>query len=479
MKTQSLDSKEISKLPGLFDIKDEAFDSKTVPQKIEYLKTIPKPRLFSTCFMGHVDAGKSTTVGRLLYDTGTIDPRIIEQYQREAIANKRDSFSFAYVMDKSKDERERGITIECGLGEFVTPNGRYMTIVDAPGHGDFVKNMVVGTNQADLACLLVDAKTGLVKEDITDQHLSIARASGIKSIIVLLNKLNLVPLAQRMKIYHERVKEIDTLLNRCFFKDPARKIFIPVNSFGGWNIADKSFNDTEFPGYEGPSFLEALDQIPIDESVFQTDAPLRMSLENVHTKIAGTKVVGIGKLISGTIVPGMELILKPANKICKVGGIEMHHKKCKYVSTGGSVALSLLNVTKDDFSKGSILSVPHVKDTATNVEQFTMEKCYIRAHPTELSVGSQLIAHFHSGNKSCEVLKIQKWNSPTQTQEVKSIKPGNFARITLKPQHSIVVDPLSIHTKTSKVLLRDCKDTIGYGSITAVKLDRDQIIAKK
>ena len=450
-----------SNLPDIF----------TTTQKFDLQEIKKKPfvPLYNVCFIGHVDAGKSTTVARILFDTGRISPHVIAQYEKEARSINKESFKFAWLMDKTKAERQRGITIEVAHAEWSTKS-RYFTIIDAPGHVDFIKNMIVGTSQADLAVLLVDAKKGLLEGSSTEQHVFLARASGINSIVVALNKVNMIPLESRMQTIKERNEEIMQLLNRCGYKSDNVRI-VPINAWDSWNIINP--DPINLPGYEGPTLIDALDTIPLD--AHDQNLPLRLSIQSTLNRIGGTNVVVTGKVISGIIYPGQVISIKPANVTGIVRSIQMHYKNLAYATPGANIGVDLKNVDPKDCTKASIISDAK-ENTAKSVESFILTNALIKEHPTQVVVGSNIIVHYQTGNACCEVLRIfnvRDLKTGAYIEgEVNAVSPGSLACMELKPDRSIVVEPISLHPRLSRVMLRDCNKTIGFGVVTSVKYSK-------
>ena len=462
-----------SDLPDLF--------SKNV--NLDEVRAKPYLPIYNVCFIGHVDAGKSTTVARILYDTGRVDPHVIDQFEKEAKAINKQSFKFAWLMDRTKQERIRGITIDLAHAEWSTPH-RYYTIIDAPGHTDFIKNMITGTSQADLAVLLVDCKKGVTREGddepsgkvrpvtSTEEHLFLTRSCGITSLVVALNKVNMIPLESRMQIIKERIQEVTEIALRCGF---ALKniIFVPVNSWDGWNISEPK--PDQLPGYEGPTLIEALDTIPLDQP--DPKLPFRLSIESVFSKIGGTNLVVAGKVLSGMLVPGDQVSVKPAGVVGTVRSIQMHHKPLSYATQGANVGIDLKGVTIDQCTKASVLSLS--SNPAKSVESFTLENAIIKSHPTQLSVGSSVIVHYLTGNVCCEITRM--WNcrnvntKKIEPGEVTTVLPGSVVNMELVPEKPIVVEPKHIHPKTSRVMLRDCNMTIGFGVVDSVKYSKFEL----
>ena len=216
---------------------------------------VEKPHM-NLAVIGHIDHGKSTTVGRLLFETGAVPPHIIETYRKEAEAKGKGSFEFAWVMDSLKEERERGITIDIAHKRFDTDKF-YFTVVDCPGHRDFVKNMITGASQADAALLIVAAPDGVMEQ--TKEHVFLSRTLGINQLIIGINKMDAVKYDE--KRFNEVKEQLSQLLKIVGYK-PDSISFIPISSFVGDNISKPSANT---PWYKGPTVLDALNALRSEE----------------------------------------------------------------------------------------------------------------------------------------------------------------------------------------------------------------------
>lgn len=261
--------------------------------------------------IGHVDAGKSTTTGHLIYKCGGIDKRTIEKFEKEAADLGKASFKYAWVMDKLKSERERGITIDISLWQFETPKYHF-TIIDAPGHRDFIKNMITGTSQADCALLMIaspsgEFEAGISSEGQTREHALLAFTLGVKQIIVGINKIDEKSVNYSEARYNEIVNETETFLKKVGYKPNKATDFIPISGFNGDNMLERSTNT---PWYKGPILIEALDAIIPPKR--PTDKPLRLPLQDVY-KIGGIGTVPVGRVETGILKPGMTIYFAPSN----------------------------------------------------------------------------------------------------------------------------------------------------------------------
>ncbi|KAK2804131.1 hypothetical protein FQN49_008859, partial [Arthroderma sp. PD_2] len=262
--------------------------------------------------IGHVDSGKSTTTGHLIYKCGGIDQRTIEKFEKEAEELGKKSFKYAWVLDKLKAERERGITIDIALWKFETP--KYMvTVIDAPGHRDFIKNMITGTSQADCAILIIAAGTGefeagISKDGQTREHALLAFTLGVKQLIVAINKMDTTNWSESR--FGEIIKEVTNFIKKVGY-NPKGVPFVPISGFNGDNMIEASTNCPWYKGWSketaagkasGKTLLEAIDAI--DMPTRPTEKPLRLPLQDVY-KISGIGTVPVGRVETGTIKPGM------------------------------------------------------------------------------------------------------------------------------------------------------------------------------
>ena len=261
--------------------------------------------------IGHVDAGKSTTTGHLIYKCGGIDKRTIEKLEKEANDMGKGSFKYAFIMDKLKSERERGITIDISLWQFETPKYHF-TVIDAPGHRDFIKNMITGTSQADCALLMIasppgEFEAGISQEGQTREHALLAFTLGVKQMIVGINKMDEKTVNFSEERYNEIKDETTKFLQKVGYKVADGSIpFIPISGFNGDNMLEKSPNT---PWYKGPVLMEALDALTPPKR--PTDKPLRLPLQDVY-KIGGIGTVPVGRVETGILKPGMNVTFAPS-----------------------------------------------------------------------------------------------------------------------------------------------------------------------
>ncbi|KVI09405.1 hypothetical protein Ccrd_012208 [Cynara cardunculus var. scolymus] len=307
----------------------------------------------SIVVIGHVDSGKSTTTGHLIYKLGGIDKRVIERFEKEAAEMNKRSFKYAWVLDKLKAERERGITIDIALWKFETTK-YYCTVIDAPGHRDFIKNMITGTSQADCAVLIIDSTTGgfeagISKDGQTREHALLAFTLGVKQMICCCNKMDATTPKYSKSRYEEIVKEVSSYLKKVGY-NPDKIPFVPISGFEGDNMIERS---TNLDWYKGPTLLDALDNI--NEPKRPSDKPLRLPLQDVY-KIGGIGTVPVGRVETGVIKPGMVVTFGPSGLTTEVKSVEMHHEALLEALPGDNVGFNFQELlTKIDRRSGKEL----------------------------------------------------------------------------------------------------------------------------
>jgi len=357
--------------------------------------------------IGHVDHGKSTLVGRLLYETGSVPEHVIEQHKEEAEEKGKGGFEFAYVMDNLAEERERGVTIDIAHQEFDTDK-YYFTIVDCPGHRDFVKNMITGASQADNAVLVVAADDGVAPQ--TREHVFLARTLGINELIIGVNKMDLVDYGEAE---YESVKdEVGDLLNQVRF-DTEKASFIPISAFEGDNISEASENTG---WYSGDTLLEALNGLPEVEP--PTDAPLRLPIQDVYT-ISGIGTVPVGRIETGTMEAGNNVSFQPSDVGGEVKTVEMHHEEVPSAGPGDNVGFNVRGIGKDDIRRGDVCGPA---DDPPSVAETFQAQLVVMQHPSVITSGYTPVFHAHTAQVACTIESIDQKLDPA-TGEVAEENP--------------------------------------------------------
>ena len=337
-------------------------------------------------FIGHVDHGKSTTVGRLLLDSGHIEEHIIEKNEKLAAEQGKAGFGLAYVMDGLKEERERGITIDVAHKEFFTPKF-YWTIIDAPGHRDFVKNMITGASQADTAVLLCAANDGVNAQ--TREHAFLAKVLGVKALIVHINKMDISGVDWSEDKYKEAKSQVSDLLKRAGFK-PDDVPMIPASSLNGDNVYKKS---DKCPWYSGPTLFEAIDSMPAPDK--PTDKALRLPIQDVY-KIGGIGTVPVGKIETGTLNAGKTVVFNPSQKSAEVKSIEMHHTMVEKAEPGDNVGFNVRGLSATDIRRGDVAGYTDSAPTFVRHDETFVGQIQLMDIPKAVSVGYTPVFHAHT-----------------------------------------------------------------------------------
>ncbi|GCF13977.1 translation elongation factor EF-1 subunit alpha [Haloarcula sp. S1AR25-5A] len=407
--------------------------------------------------IGHVDHGKSTLVGRLLYETGSVPEHVIEQHKEEAEEKGKGGFEFAYVMDNLAEERERGVTIDIAHQEFST-DAYDFTIVDCPGHRDFVKNMITGASQADNAVLVVAADDGVQPQ--TQEHVFLARTLGIGELIVGVNKMDLVDYGESE--YKQVVEEVKDLLTQVRFDSENAK-FIPLSAFEGDNVASES-EHTDW--YDGEILLEALNNLPAPEP--PTDAPLRLPIQDVYT-ISGIGTVPVGRVETGILNTGDNVSFQPSDVSGEVKTVEMHHEEVPKAEPGDNVGFNVRGVGKDDIRRGDVCGPA---DDPPSVAETFQAQIVVMQHPSVITEGYTPVFHAHTAQVACTVESIDKKIDPSSGEVAEEnpdfIQNGDAAVVTVRPQKPLSIEPSSEIPELGSFAIRDMGQTIAAGKVLSV-----------
>ncbi len=409
---------------------------------------------------GHVDAGKSTLVGRLLFDTGAIREEEMRKLKEIAAEFKKETFEFAFVMDKVKEERERGVTIDIMHRPFETSKW-YFTLIDAPGHRDFIKNMITGASQADVAMFVVSAKPGEGIQDQTKEHAFLLKVLGIGQMIVVLNKMDAANYDQ--KRFDELKAEVTKLLQGIGYKI-AEVPFVPVSGYLGENIVKKS---DKMPWYTGGSLLETLDQF-VKEPEKPTDKPLRLPIQDAYS-ITGVGTVPVGKIETGMLKVNDKVVFMPSGVAGEIKSIEMHHQQTQEAGPGDNIGFNVRGVDKKDIGKGSVLG--HPENPPTVVQEFTAQIVVLN-HPTVMTAGYTPVFHAHTAAVACTIEEITAKIDPKTGQVTQEkpdfIKTGDAARIKVKPLKPFVIEKNSDFPQMARFAIRDMGMTVAAGIVLDV-----------
>ncbi|TDA30282.1 MAG: translation elongation factor EF-1 subunit alpha [Archaeoglobi archaeon] len=411
----------------------------------------------NVAFIGHVDHGKSTTIGRLLYEVGEIPEHIIEKYRKEAQEKGKATFEFAWVMDGLKEERERGLTIDVAHRKFQTDK-YYITIVDCPGHRDFIKNMITGASQADAAVLVMDVVDKVQPQ--TREHVFLAKTLGINQLICLINKMDRVNYEKKE---YEAAKEALSKLLRMVGYKVEEIPFIPTSSYYGENITKKS---SKMPWYNGPTLLEAFNLLKPPEKLI--DKPLRIPIQDVYS-ISGVGTVPVGRVESGILKTGDKVVFEPAGVSGEVKSIEMHHEPIPEAYPGDNIGFNVRGVAKKDLKRGDVAG--HPTNPPTVVKDFTAQIVVLQ-HPTAIMVGYTPVVHAHTAQVACKFVQLIKKIDPRTGQAKEEnpqfLKTGDAAVVKLEPTRPMVIERVKDIPPLGRFAIRDMGITVGAGMVLDV-----------
>ncbi|HEX5977922.1 MAG TPA: translation elongation factor EF-1 subunit alpha, partial [Nitrososphaeraceae archaeon] len=338
---------------------------------------------------GHVDNGKSTIVGHLMVDLGVIDQRTIEQFAKESEATgKGDTFKYAWVLDSIKDERDRGITIDLAFQKFETTKF-FFTLIDAPGHRDFIKNMITGASEADVAILVVSTKPGET-EAATEpggqarEHAFLCRTLGVGQVVVALNKMDD---SNYSEARYNEVKGIAEKMLKMVGYNTSKVNFVPVSGWKGDNLAKKSEN---MGWYKGPTLLEALDSFEPPEKPI--GKPLRIPIQDVYS-ITGVGTVPVGRVETGVVKANDKVIVMPAGVTGEVKSIETHHTQMNSAEAGDNIGFNLRGIDKKSIHRGDVIGHP---DKPPSVAKEFEAQIIVIHHPTAMAPGYTPVLHAHT-----------------------------------------------------------------------------------
>jgi elongation factor 1-alpha len=402
--------------------------------------------------VGHVDHGKSTLVGRLLYDSGNVREEDMRKLKERAKELKKETFEFAFVMDKLKEEQERGVTIDIMHQKFNT-NKYFFTIIDAPGHRDFVKNMITGASQADAAILVVSTKDGIQEQ--TKEHTYLIKVLGVQQVIVAMNKMDAVGYDEAK---FKAVKaEVEKLLKSVGYNTD-KVAFIPLSGYQGDNVVKKS---DKMPWYKGKTLMEQLDELVLP--VQPVDKPLRVPVQDVYT-ITGIGTVPVGRVETGILKTGQNVIFQPSGVKGEVKTIEMHHEQTTEARPGDNIGFSVRGVGKGDIKRGDVAGP--LDNPPTVAKEFTAQIIVLQ-HPNVITKGYTPVFHVHTSQIACKITEIQKKLDPKTGQVLQEnpdfIKAGDAAIVKCVPSKPMVIESTKKIPELARFAIRDMGMTVAAG----------------
>ena len=414
-----------------------------------------KPNM-NVVFVGHVDHGKSTAIGRLLFDSGIIPEQEMQKMKEAAIKHGKVGFEFAFIMDKFKEERERGVIIDLSYKKLITQKFS-ITIIDAPGHRDFVKNMITGASQADAAFLVVACQHGVMPQ--TKEHLWLLRTMGVDQIAVVINQMDSVNYEEAK---FNKVKEDLTALLKTVGIKSENVTFIATSGLKGDNVAKKSGN---MPWYKGPTILEQFDLFK--EPQKPIELPLRMPVQDVY-EITGIGTVPVGKIETGKMKPGQKVLILPGRTGKGVDGeiksIEMHHEQLPEAIAGDNVGINIRGIGKKDIARGDVIC--DASQPAPIVEEFTAQIAVIN-HPTVIAKGYTPVFHVHTAQVPCQFIELVKKLDPktgqVSVEHPDFLKNGDVAIVKIKPHGNLVLEKQAVNPHMARFAIRDAGATVAAG----------------
>merc|ERR1711970_200897 len=423
--------------------------------------------------------GKSTTTGHLIYQCGGIDKRTIEKFEKESQESGKGSFKYAWVLDKLKAERERGITIDIALWKFETPK-YYVTIIDAPGHRDFIKNMITGTSQADCGVLIIASGTGefeagISKNGQTREHALLAYTLGVKQLIVAVNKMDSTEPPYSQARFEEIQKEVSGFTKKVGY-NPVAVPFVPISGWHGDNMLQTSTNMSWYKGWNverkegkasGTTLLEALDSVI--PPARPTDKPLRLPLQDVY-KIGGIGTVPVGRVETGIIKPGMVVTFAPNQLTTEVKSVEMHHEALTEAVPGDNVGFNVKNVSVKDLKRGFVAS-DSKNDPARGAVDFTAQVIVLN-HPGQIQAGYAPVLDCHTAHIACKfselLTKIDRRTGKELEAGPKFVKSGDSCIVKMIPSKPMCVETFATYAPLGRFAVRDMKQTVAVGVIKEV-----------
>lgn len=429
----------------------------TLPYRIIYntlIKMAGKEH-FNVVFIGHVDHGKSTTVGRLLFDAGTVDEAQMRKLKEKAAEAGKSGFEFAYVMDNLKEERERGVTIDLSHKKFESDKYEF-TIIDAPGHADFIKNMITGVSQADAAVLVVAATDGVNEQ--TKEHAYLSKTFGIDQLIVAVNKMDMREYSEAR--FNEVKDELNKLVGGLGFKSVR---FVPIASLPGENVANKTEN---MPWWTGGTLLDHLNGFETMEK--PTGLPLRVPIQDVYA-IKGIGLVPVGRVETGILRPNTKCVAVPAKTGTGLAGeikdVEMHHEKVSEAQPGFNVGFSVKGYNKGDITRGDVIGP--VDNPPSLASEFSGQ-IFVLNHPSVITIGYSPVFHVHTAQVSCRITEITKKLNGDMAENPDFIRNGDAAIVKFVPLKPVVLESKDEIPQLARFAIRDSGKTVAAGQCTAI-----------
>ncbi|XP_073028323.1 uncharacterized protein [Primulina eburnea] len=456
-KTDTINEQNVASLP---EYKPETW---MIPDKVD-----DGLSQLNLAIVGHVDSGKSTLSGRLLHLLGQISQKEMHKYEMEAKQQGKGSFSYAWALDESVEERERGITMTVAVAFFKSRRYR-VVLLDSPGHRDFVPNMISGATQADAAVLVVDASMGSFEAGLdanggqTREHAQLIRSFGVDQIIVAVNKMDVV---QYSKERFDVVKhKLGPVLRSCGFKDSSIS-WIPLSAMENQNLVANP-SDVRVSWFKGHFLLDAIDSLQLPARDYFK--PLVMPICDVMKSQSQNQVSACGKLETGAIRSGFKVLVMPSRKLATVRSLEHNSQVCDVARAGDNVTVNLHGIEGNRVTAGGVICHP---DFPVPVANHLELKILVLDISTPILIGSQLEIHIHHAKEAARVVKILTLLDPKTGKETKKSPRCLLAKqnavVEVVLQESICVDEYSNCRALGRVSLRALGRTIALGVVTQI-----------
>jgi elongation factor 1-alpha len=406
-------------------------------------------------------------MGHFLFDLGVIDQRTIEEYAKESEkTGAGDTFKYAWVLDSLKDERERGVTIDLAFQKFETDKYFY-TLIDAPGHRDFIKNMITGASEADAAVLMVSAKPGETEVGIgpggqSREHAFLLRTLGVNQLVVCINKMDDSIVGWKESRFNEVKAEVEKLLKTVGY-DLKKVNFIPVSGWMGDNLIKKSEKMT---WYKGPTLYDVLNTF--EPPPKPLDKPLRIPIQDVYS-ITGVGTVPVGRVETGKMKVGETVLVMPGNVTAEVKSIETHHTQMPEAVAGDNIGFNLRGVAKQDIKRGDVIG--SVQNPPTVAKEF-LAQIIVVFHPTAVAAGYTPVLHAHTSQVAATITELvakidPRTGQPTE-EKPKSLKTGDSALVKIQPLRPLCIEPFKEFPELGRFALRDMGTTIAAGVVREI-----------
>ncbi len=423
-----------------------------------------KPHL-NMITVGHIDNGKSTTMGHLLMDLGLVDERTIAAHAAESEKHgKGDTFKYAWVMDNIKDERERGITIDLAFQKFETPK-HFFTLIDAPGHRDFIKNMITGASEADCAVLVLSAKEGETDTAVAPggqarEHAFLLRTLGVNQLIVAINKMDDSNYSEQA--FKAAKDKAEKLIKSVGYKLENVPI-IPISGWKGDNIVKKS---TNMPWWNGKTLYETFDDFKVPEK--PVGKPLRIPIQDVYS-ITGVGTVPVGRVETGVAKPGVKIVVMPSGAVGEIKTIETHHTQMESAEAGDNIGFNLRGIEKKDIKRGDVIGPP--ENPPTVAKEFRAQIIVIH-HPTAIAPGYTPVLHAHTAQVAATIVafeaKINPQSGAAEEKDPKFLKAGDSAIVRIRPVRPLPIETFQDFPELGRFALRDMGATIAAGVVKEI-----------